>query len=78
MVRYNQYYFLSIYIAPSETNQNFHETLDDLSMVICASGRGCVVTGDFNAKSVLWGSPSSDWHGSVVERWAAGNLILEL
>jgi len=72
MVRYNQYYFLSIYISPNESDEDFQDTLDDLHLDICASGGGCVITGDFNAKSVLWGSPRTNWRGSVLERWAAG------
>jgi len=72
MARYNQYYFLPIYISPNDSDQVVHETLDDLDADIRASGGGCVITEDFNAKSVLWGSPRTNWRGSVVERWAAG------
>jgi len=65
MVRCGQYFILSIYIAPSESNLEFHKTLDELGTAICAAGSKCVVTDDFNAKSVLWRSPGFDWHGRV-------------
>jgi len=39
--------------------------------VFRTTGGGCIITGDFNAKSVLWRSPGSDWRGLVLERWAA-------
>jgi len=45
--------------------------LDDLSAVIRSTEGDCIITGDFNAKSVLWGSPGSSLRGVVLERWAA-------
>jgi len=60
-------YFFSIYIAPSESNLEFHNTLDELNTVIRAASGRCIITGDFNAKSTLWGG-----RGSALERWAAG------
>jgi len=71
VVQFNQYYFFSVYIAPSETNNDFHVTRDELSAVIRATGGGCVVTGDFNVKSILWESPGSVWRRLIIERWAA-------
>jgi len=45
----------SVYIASSESDINFHLTLDDLGAVVRTAGGRCIVTGDFNAKSILWG-----------------------
>jgi len=42
----------AIYIAPSESNADFHKTLDELGIAVRAVGGGCVITSDFNAKSV--------------------------
>jgi len=62
-----------MYIAYSESNHDFHCTLDELSTTIHAIGGNLViVTGDFNSKSTLWGSPRTDWRGSAMKRWAAG------
>jgi len=46
--------------------------LDEIGVVVHNIGGKCIIAGDFNAKSILWGSPVTDWRGSVVERWAAG------
>jgi len=70
VVDFNNFYLFSIYIAPSENNNAFHNTLD-LSLVIhTLGGSRIVVTGDFNLKSTFWGSPRSDWRGYALERWA--------
>jgi len=72
VVRYKHLHLFSVYISPSESRHDFNVTIDELSTVIRAVRGECIVAGDFNAKSVLWGSPGSDFRGLVLERWAAG------
>jgi len=72
VVKYKQLYIISVYITPSKNDGNFNVTLDKLSAVIRISGGSWIISGDFNAKSLLWGSPRTNWRGSVLERWAAG------
>jgi len=67
----DNFFIVSVYIAPSESDRDFNVTLDRLSAIICMTG-ACIISGDFNAKSLSWGSPRTDWRGSVLERWAAG------
>jgi len=66
-----RYNLFSVYIAPSESNEDFHTTLDELSAAVHHLGDNHIITGDFNAKSALWGCARTDWRGSVIERWAA-------
>jgi len=67
----------SIYIAPSENNNAFHCTLDELSSIIrTIGGNRIIITEDFNSKSILWGSSRSDWRGTALERWAGLDLRL--
>jgi len=70
VIRYEHLFFFSVYIAPSESNYDFNVILDDLNAVIRSTEGDCIITGDFRAKSVLWGSPGSSLRG-VLERWAA-------
>jgi len=72
VIKYERIHVFSIYIAPSEDRHRFNVILDELSAVIRTIDGDCIITGDFNAKSVLWGSPSSNFRGMVLERWAAG------
>jgi len=67
----SNFFIFSIYIVPTESSADFHVTLDELSVAIRAAGGNCIVTGDFNAKSGMSGSPELTWCGSVLERWAA-------
>jgi len=71
-VKFKQLVIFSVYIAPSEDDNDFNVTLDRLSAIVRSVAGQCVIAGDFNAKSHLWGSPRTDWRGSVLERWAAG------
>jgi len=48
-VRCRSNYIFSVYIAPSESDNDFNKTLDELETAIRASGGRCVITGDFNA-----------------------------
>jgi len=61
----------SAYIAPNESNDEFLETLDELGNIIYSTSGNVILTGDFNAKSPLWGCRAPDWRGNVLERWAA-------
>jgi len=72
IVKYKHLFIISVYIAPSEDDYDFNLTLDRLSNAIRGFGENCIVAGDFNAKSLLWGSPRTNWRGSALERWAAG------
>jgi len=72
IVKFKQFLIIFVYIAPSENDRDFNVILDRLSTAIRGSGGNCIVTGDFNAKSLLWGSSRTNWRGSVLERWAAG------
>jgi len=72
VIKYKYLFIISVYIAPSESDREFNVTLDRLAAVIRSSGGNCIIAGDFNAKSPLWGGPRTNWRGSVLERWAAG------
>jgi len=38
---------------------------------LSSANRNFIITGDFNAKSSLWGCCVSNWRGNALERWAA-------
>jgi len=71
VARCDWFFLFSVYISPNEDDANVNLILDDLSEAVRNLGGRCIVSEDFNAKSTLWGSPVTDWRGSVVERWAA-------
>jgi len=71
IAKYKDLFVISVYISPNENDRDFNVTLDRLSTAIRGFGGNCIVAGDYNAKSLLWGSPRTSWRGSVLERWAA-------
>lgn len=67
-----EFKLVSVYISPNSTREEFLEFLDDLSdEVRRLNGRKVIVCGDFNSKSIAWGSPRTDRRGKMVEEWAA-------
>lgn len=62
---------VSCYISPNISRERVLEALDELGEII-SPAEGCtIVGGDFNAKSVHWGSPVTDPRGDLIEKWAA-------
>ncbi|CAL1682470.1 unnamed protein product [Lasius platythorax] len=64
------YLLISVYISPTLDLNEFDKTLGEISEAINCANR-LIVGGDFNAKSVLWGSRYTDGRGRLLARWAA-------
>lgn len=61
----------SCYLSPNIAIRNFEEALDEIMNDVRIIGRESVITGDFNSKSPVWGSPSTDTRGDKVVEWLA-------
>lgn len=62
----------SVYISPSISEEECGRILDDISTNINSRGhRKAIVAGDFNAKSITWGSRRTNSRGNNVLNWAA-------
>jgi len=72
VARCEWFHIISVYISPNDSEPIFNAVLDEISETVCNIGGRCIISGDFNAKSSLWGSPVTNRRGSIVERWAAG------
>ncbi|XP_024869629.1 uncharacterized protein LOC112453242 [Temnothorax curvispinosus] len=73
MAKWGHVYVAGVYVSPNVCVAAFEEVLEDLRVVLerflpCQ----VIVAGDFNAMSVLWGSPATDRRGRILEEWAAG------
>lgn len=76
-IKYRDMHLISCYISPNIRLSKYLEALDELEDIIRASGkRRIIICGDFNAKSLLWGSRTLDSRGSYLEDWAAGNDLI--
>lgn len=60
------------YISPNCSENVFTQYLNYLTARIRAGKRSFVVAGDFNAKSPMWGSPTSDRRGDALAEAAIG------
>lgn len=60
-------YVYSCYISPNTDRRNFEEFVQDLMDDVVKKGRAkIIVTGDFNAKSPMWGSTFEDARGAIL------------
>lgn len=62
---------VSCYLSPNEGIAIFRQKLEEIEDVAREFGGEVVLAGDFNAKSVEWGMPSSDTRGNAVAEMAA-------
>ncbi|XP_071582035.1 uncharacterized protein [Temnothorax nylanderi] len=61
-----------VYVSPNRDTAHFESVLTDLGAClrgILFTGQQVLVAGDFNAKSVLWGSPVTSARGRILEDW---------
>lgn len=68
-----------VYFSPNKSLAEFEDFLDRLgTSVRRMMPSHAIVMGDFNAKSIAWGSPGTDVRGVAVEEWvtAAGLCLL--
>lgn len=56
----------SCYFSPNDNREKFAEELAELEIRVRMAGE-VIITGDFNAKSPLWGEWRRDWRGQLVE-----------
>lgn len=68
-VKCNDVIVISSYVSPSLSLTGFLDFLEELS-VRDLNGK-VILCGDYNTKSTLWGSPTTDTRGAYVEKWAA-------
>lgn len=62
---------VGVYLPPSLSLNDYENRLVDVAACIHRRfPRPVIITGDFNAKSVMWGSSRTDRRGAVVELWA--------
>lgn len=70
-VKWGAIILFGIYFSPNKSLAEFEVFIDHLGAAVNrASPSAVIVVGDFNAKSAMWGSPSTNPRGVVVEDWA--------
>lgn len=68
--------YYSCYISPNCEIGEFEGFLDRLQDSIKQGGVECIVGGDFNAKSTIWGNETDDRRGIILLDWIAGNNLI--
>lgn len=62
---------VGLYLPPSLSFIDYENGLTCIAAYLRRNfPRPTIITGDFNAKSVMWGSPRTDRRGAAVELWA--------
>lgn len=67
----------SCYFSPNDNMRKFENFLDDIAIALGMQSN-VLLGGDFNAKSIMWGSRTTNARGRVLEQWASSlNLVLQ-
>jgi len=73
VVRSGDVLVTSSYISSNVHSERFSDFLEKLNGIVNKYNAPHLICGDFNARSVLWGSPETDRKGELIERWAAAS-----
>ena len=71
-MKYEQTYYVSVYIRPSQSISEYQTALEGLEDAARDIQGELVIAGDFNAKAPYWGEPQSDSRGRLVTDMASG------
>lgn len=68
----------SCYISPNCTLSEFEIVIDNIMATVRNRKNDAIITGDFNAKSTIWGSKCLDKRGEKVQEWLSSlDLVVE-
>ncbi|XP_060516906.1 uncharacterized protein LOC132696213 [Cylas formicarius] len=70
-INYLDIVIYSCYIFPNEGEETYLRFLHHLKLSIRNQRNQCLICGDFNAKSVMWGSPINDHKGDILSEWCS-------
>lgn len=70
-VRFGDLFVVSCYVSPNSDRNHFLGFLEDLEFALLAIDNRCILAGDFNAHSVLWGSRMNSMKGHLLREWIA-------
>lgn len=65
----------SCYMSPNRDIEEFEETLNQIEQQLRRNRKKTIIAGDFNAKSPLWGTKTTDRRGEIVGDWIAQNNL---
>ncbi|XP_045541436.1 uncharacterized protein LOC123722921 [Papilio machaon] len=61
---------VGVYCPPRKSLSDFEDLLSQIGTLVGGNSRFVLIAGDFNAKNVAWGCPTTDARGAVLEEWA--------
>lgn len=70
-LRWEKWCMYACYCSPNIPIEDFKTYIDDLANSVRETGLEAVIAGDFNSKSPMWGSPTTDARGEYLMEWAA-------
>lgn len=65
----DQFIAISCYFSPNKTREDFEKYLEDLQVYINSADKEILLAGDLNAKSTLFGSPTQNSRGTILEEY---------
>lgn len=68
----------SCYVSPNIPHTEFEKYILDLATSVSSQKKPCIIGGDFNSKSTLWGSPTTDKRGQALTEWMAASSLVSV
>lgn len=77
-IKTQEFSIFSCYSSGNRELSELEDMLDQMSAIIRRGNNKCIVAGDFNSKSPLWGMSKTDARGAKMEEWVAQLDLLPL
>ena len=77
-VETSQFVVYSCYISPNVDITKYENFINSLQSSVRKQSKGIIITGDFNAHSVVWGSSATNKRGEILLDWVAANALVIL
>ncbi|KAJ8939473.1 hypothetical protein NQ318_022527 [Aromia moschata] len=68
----------SCYVSPNSGNEEYESFLHRLGRSVRQHRGRCIVAGDFNAKSIIWGAHANDQRGEMLVEWIGENNLMAM
>ncbi|XP_074031357.1 uncharacterized protein [Leptinotarsa decemlineata] len=69
LIKFDSFTIFSCYVSPNTSLENYKTYVDTIMQLVVEEKTEVVVAGDFNAKSAMWNSASSDDRGVHLVEW---------
>ncbi|XP_030757687.1 uncharacterized protein LOC115883464 [Sitophilus oryzae] len=75
-IEFTNMLMFSCYFSPNKPSELIKELLTEIETIVRTKNKEAIIAGDFNAKSLIFGSRVENEKGRIMEEWLASNDLV--